>query len=138
MKRIIAIAVLPAALLMCGCAGNFSPLGQRALRARTVKSSREANPMTPVSVPVLKRLTGTAAEELPLSLSGFDPATEGRPAPVVVMMDDEGARLGQLLSHLEGAEFDRVYLEHARHIQQAQRAARRLDELTAGPLYIRR
>jgi len=39
-------------------------------------------------------------------------------------MDDEGAALGDQLRHLHGAEFKRVYLEHARHILKAQERAR--------------
>ncbi len=46
---------------------------------------------------------------------------------VSTRMDPEGAALGEALSHLKGEEFNRVYLEEARHIVEAQKAARRAD-----------
>src|SRR3954453_802942 len=42
-------------------------------------------------------------------------------------MDDEGATLGDQLRYLRGAEFRRIYLEHARHILRAQERARELS-----------
>jgi len=39
-------------------------------------------------------------------------------------MDPEGAALGEKLRHLSGVEFERVYLEHCRHIVRGQERTR--------------
>jgi hypothetical protein len=49
-------------------------------------------------------------------------------------MNSEGVELGEELNRLSGSELERTYELHARHIVEAQQAARRLTERNAVPV----